>query len=136
MSMIDTVGESISSVKHIFKRADTAINELVAIPDDFQLIFGEKACTGCRNSILMSLKGLKENDLFDEAMGWTVIAGKVDKIPEADNDRLLLVGKCTARFKKNGIYIDGCPPHGVNIAGGILGKIPTDELTLDWQWIS
>jgi len=136
MDMIEVVGESISDVKHVFKRADKAINELVAIPEDFQLIFAEKACTGCRNSVLMSLKGMKERDLFDEAVGWTVIAGKVDKIPEGDNTRLLLVGKCTARFKNQGIYIDGCPPHGVNIAGGILGKKPTDELTLDWQWVS
>jgi len=134
LDRIDIVGESVSSVKRNFKRADEAIEELVGTPDDFQLIFAEKACTGCRNSVMMSLKGMKERDLLEEAEGWTVIAGKVDSIPQADRSRLLLIGKCTARFKDQGLYIDGCPPHGVNIAGGILGKTPTDELTLDWVW--
>jgi len=136
MKNIEIAGESISSVKRRFKRADEAMNELVAIPDDFQLVFAEKACTGCRNSVLMSLIGMKERNLLDKAVGWTVIAGKVDRIPKADNARLLLIGKCTARFKKRGIYIDGCPPHNMNIAGGLLGKKPTDELTLDWVWVN
>ncbi len=136
MNKIEVVGEPISTVQRKFKRADDAINELISIPEGFQLILAEKACTGCRNSVLGSLMGMKDRDLLDKAVGWTVVAGKVDKLPEVDRKHLLLVGKCTARFKNYGVFVDGCPPNNVHIAGGILGKKPPDELTIDWGWIS
>jgi len=136
LNKIKVVGESISNVKRKFKRADEAINELISIPENFQLILDEKACTGCRNTVLGSLIGMKDRNLLYKALGWTVVAGKVGKLPEVDRKRLLLVGKCTARFKNYGVFIDGCPPHNVNIAGGILGKKPTDELTFEWRWVS
>jgi hypothetical protein len=79
---------------------------------------------------------MKERDLLGKAAGWTVVAGKIDKLPEVDAKRLLLVGKCTARFRSQGIFVDGCAPNLVHIAGGILGKEPPDELTIDWDWIS
>ncbi|MFC2005461.1 DUF362 domain-containing protein [Chloroflexota bacterium] len=132
---IEVAGESISGIMRKFKRADEALKELIAIPDGFQLIFAEKACTSCRNSVLMSLIRLRKLDLLHKTIGWTVVAGKVDELPLVDKARLLLVGKCTSRFKNYGIHIDGCPPNTVNIAGGILGKKPTDELTLEWRWM-
>lgn len=135
MNEIEVTGESISAVSHRFKRASQAIDELIGIPDGFNLVFAEKACTGCRNSVLMALNGMKERGLFDEAVGWTVIAGKIDELPEFDKGKLLLVGKCTSRFRKHGFHVDGCPPHAINIAGGMLGKKPTEELTFDWVWI-
>ncbi|MCK4791932.1 MAG: DUF362 domain-containing protein, partial [Desulfobacteraceae bacterium] len=133
---IEVVGENISTVQREFKRTDEAINELISIPEGFQLILAEKACTGCRNSVLVGLMGMKARDLLDKAAGWTVVAGKVDKLPEVDRKHLLLVGKCTARFKNYGIFVDGCPPIAAYVAGGILRKKPPDELTLDWGWVS
>ncbi|MFC1873794.1 DUF362 domain-containing protein [Chloroflexota bacterium] len=133
---IEVVGENISAVKRKFKRTDEAINELVSTPEGFQLILAEKACTGCRNSVLGSLMGMKGRNLLDNVEGWMVVAGKVDELPEVDRKHLLLVGKCTARFKNYGVYVDGCPPNNAHIAGGILGKKPPDELTIDWDWIS
>ena len=80
--------------------------------------------------------GMKNRNLLDQAVGWTVVAGKVDKLPEVDRKYLLLVGKCTAMFRNYGVFVDGCPPLERNIAGGILGKKPTDELTFEWRWVS
>jgi len=134
MNEIEVVGETISGVNRRFKRADEALDELVSIPNEFKLIFAEKACTGCRNSVLMSLVGMKEKEMLDESIGWTVIAGKVDELPDVKKKSLLLVGKCTARYKKRGAYVDGCPPNNMHIVGGFLGKKPTDELTLEWRW--
>lgn len=133
---IEVVGENISTVQRKFKRTDEAINELISIPEGFQLILAEKACTGCRNSTLGSLMGMKDRNLLDKAVGWTVVAGKVDNLPDVDRKHLLLVGKCTARFKNYGVFVDGCPPNNRNIVGGILGKKLTDELTLEWRWVS
>ena len=136
LSKIEVVGENISTVKRHFKRADVAMDELTSIPEGFHLILDEKACTGCRNSVLSSLIGMRDRNLLDEAVGWTVVAGKVDEPPLADRKHLLLVGKCTARFRNHGVFIDGCPPYDRNIAGGILGEKPTDELTEEWHWVS
>ncbi len=132
---IEVVGENISTVQRKFKRTDEAINELISIPEGFQLILAEKACTGCRNSVLGGLMGMEDRNLLDKAVGWTVVAGKVDNLPDVDRKHLLLVGKCTARFRNYGVFVVGCPPNNVHIAGGILGKKPPDELTIDWGWV-
>ena len=136
LNQIEVVGEPISDVKHKFKRADEAMNELVTIPEGFQLILAEKTCTGCRDTVLDILMDMKNQNLLDQAVGWTIVAGKVDKLPKIDKKHLLLVGKCAARFKNYGVFVDGCPPLARNVAGGILRKTPTDELTFAWRWVT
>ena len=51
--------------------------------------------------------------------GWTVIAGKIDKLVDVDRERLLLIGACTAKFKEDGIFVQGCPPHNRDVCRGL-----------------
>ncbi len=82
----------------------------------------EKACSGCRTLVLIALRRLRIQDQFDKAAGWTVVAGKIDKLPDVDREKLLLVGACTAKFKKEGIFVDGCGPVSTEIVGAIVGE--------------
>jgi len=122
LSEIEVVGEPISSVQRRFKRAEEGIFELISLPEGFELLLAEKACTGCRVCVLSSLVDLKEQGKLDKAAGWTVVAGKIDKVPEVDREHLLLVGNCTTKFKKHGVFVQGCTPNNRDIVAGILGE--------------
>jgi len=135
LNQIEVVGEPIAKVKRRFKTSVEAISEKVPFPEGFQVIIDEKACTGCRNQVLSSLFDLKETNLLDKAAGWCVVSGKIDKVPDVPRERLLLVGACTARFRNEGTFVEGCPPNstdvtrglGVTQAVGVSGK-GVDEL--------
>ena len=61
---------------------------------------------------------VRDADQLDRAAGWTVIAGEIDKLPDVNKKKLLLIGACTAKFKKEGIFVNGCPPHNRDICRG------------------
>jgi hypothetical protein len=69
------------------------------------------------------LLDLQDTHLLEKAKGWTVIAGKPDKIPtDVSKERLLLVGVCTARYKDRGVYVEGCTPNNRDIASALVGE--------------
>jgi len=122
LNKIEVIGESISSVQRRFKRAEEGVYELVTIPEGFQLLLSEKACTGCRSCVLSSLVDLKEQGKLDRAAGLTIIAGIIDKLPDVDREHLLLVGNCTAKFKKQAAFVQGCTPNNRDVVAGVLGE--------------
>jgi len=119
---IEVVGEPIVKVKRRFKRSVEAIAEKIPFPEGFQLLFSDKVCSGCRNCVMSVLVDLKETGYLDRAKGWTVIAGKPDKIPDVPKERLMLVGACTAKFRNQGVYVEGCTPNNRDIASVIVGE--------------
>lgn len=119
LNQIEIVGESISSVERRFKRSLEAISERIPYPEGFQVVIDEKACTGCRNQVLSSLVDLNDVGLLDRAAGWCVVAGKIDKLPDVSRDKLLLVGACTARFRREGTFVEGCPPNSTDVTRGL-----------------
>jgi len=122
LGKIETIGEPVSSVQRRFKRSEEGASELVSIPEGFQLVLTEKACTGCRRNMFSVLVDLKEQGHLDRAAGLTVVAGIIDKLPDVDKKRLLLVGNCTARFKKQANFVPGCTPNNRDVVTAILGE--------------
>ena len=120
---IEVVGEKIQDVQYRFKRADEAVREMIKFPDNFQLIFSEKACTGCRNTIHSVLFDLNAEGSLDKARGLQVVVGTTESIPKIEKETLLLVGKCTVKFKKYGRYVPGCPPNNKEIKFEIRGHL-------------
>jgi len=118
LKSIEVVGESISRVCRKFKHAEEAIAELLQLPEGFDLVVNEKACSGCRNQILSSLLDMREAGLLESAAGWTVVAGKADELPVVTTERLLLVGACLANFKRQARFVQGCPPNSRDVIRG------------------
>jgi uncharacterized protein (DUF362 family) len=119
---IEVVGESISKVRRRFKRAEESVFEMISLPEGFELILSEKTCTGCRNCVLSSLVDLQQQGQLDKAAGLTIVAGMIDKLPDVDREHLLLVGNCTARFRKQATYVRGCTPNNRDVVTGVLGE--------------
>jgi hypothetical protein len=93
----------------------------MAFPKDFRLLMDTKACSGCRNMVTEVLMGVKSANQLDRVSGWTVVAGKMYKLPDVVQAKLLLVGACTAKHSKQGTFVPGCPPNSGDIIKGMKG---------------
>ena len=118
LNKIEVVGEPIAKVQRRFKRAKEAL-EALPFPEGFQLLMDEKTCSGCRNSVTEVLMVVNAESQLERAAGWTVIAGKLDKLPDVNKEKLLLIGACTTKFKNEGVFVEGCPPHNRDICRGL-----------------
>jgi len=119
---IEVVGVSIKEVQRRFKRVEEAVEETIPLPPGLQVLIDEKACTGCREVVMAAMRDMYVQKKLDLLKGWTVIAGQIEKPPKADKARLLLVGACTAKFKKSGTFVSGCPPWPWNIFEAATGE--------------
>jgi len=120
--LIQVVGEPLARVKRRFKLACEAVPETIPYPEGFELIFNEKACTGCRNGVLSVLRDLSVEGKLDLVRNLRVIAGQIEQSPVKEKP-ILLVGVCTSRFKDCGVFVKGCPPNNVDIISAITGEI-------------
>ncbi|MFC2008888.1 DUF362 domain-containing protein [Chloroflexota bacterium] len=133
LSEIEVVGEPIATVRCRFKRAEEAIGEVLPLPQGFQLIVDPKACTGCRNQILSSLFDMKEANLLDKAVGWMVVCGGVERLPDVPPEKLLLVGACQTKSKCGAGHVAGCPPNSRDVIRGFgvpeaVGMVDIDAI--------
>jgi len=114
LKKIEVVGEPIEKVKRRFKRAAEAMGEL-PLPKDFVMIMDERACTGCRNTVTEVFMDVNKAGQLGRTAGWCMVVGKMSQLPEVDRTKLILVGACTAKFKKEGIWVEGCPPNNRDV---------------------
>ena len=122
LKKIEVVGTPIKEVQRRFKRVEEAVEETIPFPEGLQVLIDEKACTGCRGGVMGAIWDLKMQNRLDELAGWTVVAGLTEKVPKADKAKLLLVGACTAKYKKLGIFIKGCPPWPGDVTNAVTGE--------------
>ncbi len=90
-------------------------------------ILDENSCSACQSSLLLFLKGYGDRvlDYFEKGKKVNVAIGKGhESVPLGT----LCIGNCTARRKKEGIYVKGCPPVGSEILRVITGRPTIDEL--------
>ena len=126
LKQIEVIGEPIAKVKRRFKTSVEAIQEKIPFPQGFQVLYDEKACSGCRNQMLSSLVDMANAGVLDQAKGWTVLCGKFEQLPDVSNvEKLLLIGACLSRFKDKGVFVQACPPNSTDItrALGIKGAM-------------
>ena len=126
LNNIEIVGTLLKDVQRRFSR-NQEIFASIPFPEGFNLIIDEKACTGCRESVMGAIYSLKASNNLDKLVGWTIVTGKTEQAPKADKDKLLLVGACTAKYRKSGTYIKGCSPWGWDITRVITGVRQTPE---------
>jgi len=120
---IDVVGKTIEQVRRRFKLSSEAMCEVLRLPPDFELVFNEAACTGCRNGVLATLKDLQLAGDINVLSGLRIICGKTDNGPAQSEKRTLLVGACTARHRSEYGYLEGCPPNCVDVLAAIKALV-------------
>lgn len=131
MREIEIFGKKISQVKRRFKLAEEDTKK-IQVPG-FQMMFDEKSCTGCRNTMYSVIKDMETKGLMEALKGLTVLVGAAERMPDVDVRNLVLVGACAAKKKAEGIrFAPGCPPRGYWILEAITG-VPQKARTTEFR---
>ncbi len=124
LSQIEVVGEPIDKVKRRFLRASEVKLPGVA---PHTLLMDESTCTGCRNTVRSCMIEFQNHQNSDCLKGKTIVTGPVKKLPgHLKKEDTILVGKCTAHLKDQGIWVPGCPPENEYVIDAILKGSPKD----------
>jgi hypothetical protein len=99
--------------------------------EGFDLIHGETACTGCRNTILSALIDMRNADQLMYLPGVTVVTGAAPLPAGVPEKNLVSVGLCMK--EKANRHVKGCPPNNALVVKAINGdraevkRMYTDE---------
>lgn len=122
MAQIDIRGESIEAVSKPF------LPYLEALEDLFgdATIIEKCTCTGCMGEMVSTFIYLKEAGYEDKLADLSLIMGTPEEVGISDQTPVI-VGRCAKRFKEMGIFIPGCPPHGIKITEGACDALGIDQ---------
>jgi len=123
---IEVVGSRIEDVSRRFKLSSEAMYEFLHMPYGFDLVFNEKACTGCRNGVLATLRDLEIAGRMEILRGLRIVCGKTESHLPPTDKKTLLVGACTAGHKSDFSYLEGCPPNCVDVLAAIMALADGD----------
>jgi uncharacterized protein (DUF362 family) len=114
---IAIVGERLENVKRRFMRSveDEPVNM-----EGFNLVHGEAACTGCRNTVMSALIDMRNADQLMYLPGVTVLTGGAPMPADVNAEDVVTVGLCM-KDNKTARHVKGCPPNNFLIVKAIIG---------------
>jgi uncharacterized protein (DUF362 family) len=114
---IDIIGEPLEAVQRRFLRA---IEDDPVKVEGFQLIHGEAACTGCRNTVMSALIDMRNADQLMYLPGVTVVTGKAPLPADVSPDDIVTIGLCM-QDNRTERHVKGCPPNNALVVKAIIG---------------
>jgi len=117
LEKIAVKGEKLENVKRRFLRS---IEDEPVQMEGFQLIHGEAACTGCRNTVMSALIDMRNADQLMYLPGVTVVTGDAQLPSGVPLEDIVTVGLCM-KEKKTGRHVPGCPPNNFLVVKAIIG---------------
>jgi hypothetical protein len=118
---IEVVGERIDSVARRFVRACEA-GPAVDVRN-FELIYGQETCTGCRNTVMSTLHQLNGEGNLHYLEDLTIVTGGAPLPEQRPANGVVSVGsKCTPKELRGDRHAKGCPPNNVDVVQAIMGE--------------
>jgi uncharacterized protein (DUF362 family) len=114
---IEIVGEKLENVQRRFLRA---IEDEPVAMEGFELVHGEAACTGCRNTVMSALIDMRNADQLMYLPGVTVLTGDAPMPTGVRPEDIVTVGLCM-KDKQTARHVKGCPPNNYLIVKAIIG---------------
>lgn len=91
-------------------------------------VLDRNSCSACQSTVLLFLQNHRQKlfDYFPKETPVNIAIGKGhDDLPP----QTLCIGNCTARHRKNRVFVAGCPPVGSAILRALELDAPTPETT-------
>jgi hypothetical protein len=107
---VDLRGEPLARAAFEIERAPVAARWLPRV-----FVHSETACGACRRWVAAALEQLHE-ELQSYPGEVTIIAGPRDRLPEL-RGAVVLVGNALYDHRHAGVYLEGCPPRAIQLAG-------------------
>jgi len=114
---IEIVGEQLENVRRRFLRS---IDDEPVTLEGFELIHGEAACTGCRNTVMSALIDMRNADQLLYLPGVTVLTGDAPLPDGVPGEDIVTVGLCM-KDKQTARHVKGCPPNNYLVVKAIIG---------------
>lgn len=123
MKRIEVKGSRIEDVSRRFKPFSEVFKSRFGMVN----LIERNTCTGCMGEILSTFIYLREAGYKDELGELTVIMGTPEEIKDVEGVPLV-VGKCANPQRELGVFVPGCPPHGIAIT-----EKACQVLGVDWK---
>ena len=120
LAQIEVRGEPITRGKRFVSYHEAARSRFGAVT-----MIEKDTCTGCMGEILSPFLYLGKAGFEDRLADLTVIMGTPDGVPPVAGSAVV-VGQCARAYRDRGIYVPGCPPHGIAITDGICDALGID----------
>jgi len=114
---IEIVGERLENVRRRFMRS---VEDEPVKMEGFNLVHGEAACTGCRNTVMSALIDMRNADQLMYLPGVTVLTGEAPMPADVNPEGVVTVGLCM-KANKSARHVPGCPPNNFLIVKAIIG---------------
>jgi len=109
------------------------IDPFAAPPSNLEIAFpnvtvlDNGSCSACQSTLLLFLTQFREQ-LFDYMPDKDAVHIAIGKHHTEVPEGTLCVGNCTARHKKSGIFVPGCPPVSSEILKTIMHRDSVDDV--------
>jgi uncharacterized protein (DUF362 family) len=125
MRLIEVRGERIDSVKHPFIPFLTAARDMFGGAS----IIEKNTCTGCMGESVSAFIYLNKAGFYDKLRGLTMIMGTPEEIPPL-KEKPVVIGRCAKEYRHLGVFVPGCPPHGMKINDAVCQALGVDKKTV------
>jgi len=122
LKRIDVRGEKIETVAHPFVPYIDAVRHLFG----GATIFENNTCTGCMGEMISTFIYLKKAGHEDKLPDLTMLLGTPGEIGSL-RGKPVIVGRCAKALKDRGVFVPGCPPHGIKITEGACEALNIDK---------
>jgi len=92
-------------------------------------IIEKKACTGCMGEMVSTFIYLNRAGFGDRLADLTLILGTPGEVPSVRGTPVV-IGKCARAYRDLGVFVPGCPPHGIEITDGACEALSIDKETV------
>jgi len=125
MSLIEVRGERIDSVKYPFIPFLEGANRLYGGAS----IVEKDTCTGCMGESVSTFIYLNRAGFHDKLKELTIIMGTPERIPPLGR-KPVVIGRCAKGYRHLGLFVPGCPPHGMKINDAVCQALGVDQKTV------
>lgn len=122
MDLIEVRGEKIDSVRHPFIPFLQAARDLYGAVR----IIEKDTCTGCMGESVSTFLYLNKAGFHDRLQDLTIIMGTPEEIPPLKGIPVV-IGRCAKEHRHLGVFVSGCPPHGIKITDAVCHALKIDQ---------
>ena len=122
LDRISVYGERIANVARPFQPYADAARERFGEAT----IIEKHSCTGCWGEMESAFLYLNKAGFAGRLKELVLIMGAPDEIPDLTSVPVV-VGKCPSDHKHLGVWVGGCPPHGLRITDAICEALGIDK---------
>ncbi len=122
MDRIDVRGERIEDVRQPFIPFLKAAKDLYGGAK----VIEKDSCTGCTGESVSTFIYLKKAGFQEKLPDLTLIMGTPDEIPSSRTTPVIL-GRCAKQYRDQGVFVPGCPPHGLKITDAVCQALEIDQ---------